>query len=131
MCYAGSGYYINMGAKMAYPRLSLFALKKFKRGAIVYVWGYELDDEQMQGAGLKSAELAIEFFDAVVQSRMSLVPLLDDPDLSIRVFAAGFLVKVMPERALPVLEELAERGPAFIDMTAHYLLERHKYGTDL
>lgn len=116
---------------MTHPALIHFAVTQFKRGAIVYIWGYEMDDKKMQGAGRACAELAIGCLDELDEGRTPIVPLLDDPDLSVRVFAAGFLVKVMPERALPVLELLAERGPAFIDMTAHYLLDRHKNGNDL
>lgn len=104
---------------------------QLKRAAIVYHWGYEYDDRRMQGAGKRSALEAIQALDTCKDGRMALAPLLDDPDPSVRVFAAGFLVKVMPERALAVLKELDERCLTRAHMTAFWFLKRHEYGTDL
>jgi hypothetical protein len=104
---------------------------QFRRAAIVYHWGYEDEDRAMQGAGKRSAEEAITVLDSCKDGRMALVPFLDDPDPSVRVFAAGYLVKIMPERALAVLKELDERCITQARMTAFYFLERHENGHDL
>jgi hypothetical protein len=104
---------------------------QFKRAAIVYHWGYEYDDARMQFAGKKSAEEAISALDTCKDGRLALVPYLDDPDPSVRVMAAGYLVKVMPERALAVLKELDERCMTRAHMTAFWFLQRHENGTDL
>jgi hypothetical protein len=105
---------------------------QFKRAAIVYHWGYEDDDDDMRAAGKKSAEQAVAALDTCgTRGRMALVPLLDDPDPSVRVFAAGFLVKVMPERALAALKEVQDRCLTRAHMTAFHFLERHENGNDL
>jgi hypothetical protein len=116
---------------MPSSQLLEYAVTYFKRGAVVYAWGYEMDDKKMQSAGLACAKLWIVVIDDRDEGRTSLIPLLEDPDLNIRVFAAGFLTKVMPERVVPILTELVERGPAFINVTAHWFVERYKHGTDL
>jgi hypothetical protein len=104
---------------------------QFKRAAIVYHWGYEDDDHAMQGAGKRSAEEAITVLDSSKDGRMALVSFLDDPDPSVRVFAAGYLVKLMPERALAVLKDLDERCVTRAHMTAFWFLQRHENGHDL
>lgn len=104
---------------------------QFKRAAIVYHWGYEDDDRDMQYAGRRSMEEAITALDTCKDGRVALVPFLDDPDPSVRVFAAGYLVKIMPERALAVLKELDERCLTRAHMTAFWFLQRHENGKDL
>jgi len=111
--------------------LTLMMTAQFKRAAIVYHWGYEDDDELMKQAGLRSANEAIEVLDSYKDGRLALVPFLDDPDPSVRVMAAGYLVKVIPERALAVLKELDERCLTRAHMTAFWFLQRHELGTDL
>ena len=115
----------------AHPAMAQILTTQFRRAAMVYHWGREQEDRKMQSAGEKSAAEAIKGLDIWDEGRASLVPLLDDPDPSVRVFAAGYLVKVMPDRPLPVLQELDERGTTVAHMTAFWFLQRHKSGEDL
>ncbi len=117
-----------MSRKKQTPMLQLL-IGRFKRAAIVTHFGYEDEDAAIQRAGIASAKRAIEEIDAFGSgARLALVPLLDDPDPSIRVFAAGHLVKVTPERALAVLKEINERCPTLAQMTASDMLWRHRHG---
>lgn len=40
--------------------------------------------------------------------RAALAPLLDDAELAIRVYAAAYLLKTIPERILPILRQIKE-----------------------
>lgn len=103
----------------------------FKHGAIVTHFGYEDEDSDMQLVGIKGAKRAIEVLDRFgPEARLALVPLLEDPDWSIRVFAAGYLVRVMPERAVAVLEEIYRLCPTTARWTASNILLRHKQGKE-
>lgn len=106
-------------------------LTQFRRAATVYHWGREQEDADMESVGIKSAQEAAEALEACKDGRLTLVPFLDDTDPSVRVFAAGFLVKVLPERALAVLNEMDERCPTDAHMTAFWFLQRNRFGQDL
>jgi hypothetical protein len=109
--------------------LARFVVEQFKRGAIVAHFGYEDEDRAMQRVGLKSAHRAVQILDTEGDDgRLALVPLLEDPDWGIRVLAAGYLVKVIPERALAVLQEIDEQCPTRARMTASHMLWDHKHG---
>jgi hypothetical protein len=56
------------------------------------------------------------------------LPLLEDPDWSIRVFAAGYLLKIAPHRAMPVLTEISELCLNQARFTASRFLDRYKSG---
>ncbi|MGA8169687.1 MAG: HEAT repeat domain-containing protein [Methylocystis sp.] len=109
--------------------LIAYLMRQFTRAAIVAHYGYEDEDDAMQCAGIDSAKRAIKGLDLLgSKGRLALVPLLDDPDWGIRVFAAGYLVKIMPERALAVLKEIDERCPTRAHMTAFRILWSHEHG---
>lgn len=111
------------------PLLS-FMSSKFQRAAIVAHYGYEDEDTAMQSAGIRAAKRAIEVLDAIgPEGRLALAPLLESADWGVRVFAAGYLVKVMPERALAILEEIRAKCPTQARMTASRMLRRHQAGT--
>jgi len=83
----------------------------------------------MQTAGWNSVQKAVDMLDSFgPEGRQSLVALLADPDPAIRVMAAGYLVKVMPEGALAILNETRETCPAEARQTAFRLLRRHARG---
>jgi hypothetical protein len=104
-----------------------FLIEQFKHAAIVTHFGYEDEDRAMQRAGIGAAKRVVQGLDAF-DARLALVPLLDDPDWGVRVSAAGYLVKALPERALPVLKEIRERCPTRAHMTAFWILERYEHG---
>jgi hypothetical protein len=56
-----------------------------------------------------------------------LVPLLADPEWGVRVFAAGCLVRVMPERALVVLKDV-RASPTRERMRAADMLWKYEHG---
>ncbi len=106
-----------------------YLVEQFSRAAIVTHFGYEDEDNAMQLAGLRSAKQAIQVLDTFgPDARLALVPLLDDPDWSIRVFAAGYLAKIMPERALPALQDIRLRAPTRARMTAFNMLQANERG---
>jgi len=99
--------------------LAAFLIERFKHAALVAHYGHEDEDDPMQIAGIKAAERAAQGLDAMgPDGRRALVPLLDDPDWGIRAYAAGYLVRLFPERALAVLEEISARCPTAARMTA-------------
>lgn len=103
---------------------------RFKRAAMATNFGYRDEDHAMQLAGLRAVDRAAKGLDLLFgpEGRLALVPLLDDPDLSISVFAAGYLIKIMPERALAVLKDIEVRGPTEVRMTAGGILDDHERG---
>jgi hypothetical protein len=106
-----------------------YLIEQFKRAAIVVDFGYIDEDHAMQRAGIRSARQAIMVLDTCgPDARQALVPLLEDPNPAIRVYAAGFLLKVMPERALPVLKEIDEHCMERTTMTAFRILRRYERG---
>ncbi|MGA8170979.1 MAG: hypothetical protein WB816_09145 [Methylocystis sp.] len=104
-----------------------YLIEQFKHAAIVAHFGYEDEDSAMQRAGIGAAKRVVKGLDAF-DARHALVPLLDDPDWGVRVFAARYLLKVVPEKALPVLKEIDVRCPTQARMTAFWTLERYKNG---
>ncbi|ARN81581.1 DUF2019 domain-containing protein [Methylocystis bryophila] len=94
-------------------------------------FGYQDEDKAMQLAGLRALDRAAKGLDLLFKEkgREALVPLLDDADLSVRVFAAGYLLKLMPDRALAVLGDIRLRGESEVRVTAGSLLRRFENGT--
>jgi hypothetical protein len=106
-----------------------FLVEQFKRGALVTHFGYDEEDSAMQLSGIECVKRAIRALDSFgPEGREGLIPLLEDPDWSIRVFAAGYLVKVMPEQALDVLKDIFLRCPTRAYWTASTMLQRYDRG---
>jgi hypothetical protein len=104
-----------------------FLVGQFKRAAIVTHFGDEDEDNAMQLAGIRSAKRAARGLDAF-GARLALVPLLEDPDWGVRAFAAGYLLKIAPERALPVLKDIHLYGSTHVRMTASEWLKKYERG---
>jgi hypothetical protein len=105
------------------------AIGQFKHAAIVADFGYRDEDEAMQIAGQQSAARAVRALESLsTDGRMALIPLLEDADLAIRVLAAGYLVKVIPEQALTVLKQINEARSEEASITAFRLLMLHDLG---
>jgi hypothetical protein len=69
----------------------------------------------------------LEQLDAVPPGRAALVPLLDHADPGVRVAAASLVLKLMPDRALPVLRRIRKSepalGPRMAAMTSLFMYE--------
>ncbi|HLZ65461.1 MAG TPA: HEAT repeat domain-containing protein [Aliidongia sp.] len=104
-------------------------VEQFKAGAILYHQGLEDEKLAVQRRGQKAVLSAIQELDAFgPEGRNNLIPLLDHPDPGVRVYAAGTLVKVIPERALAVLKEIDDFGMTRAHMTAFHMLWSHTHG---
>ncbi|MGA8170983.1 MAG: hypothetical protein WB816_09165 [Methylocystis sp.] len=104
-----------------------FIILRFKRAAIATHFGYEEEDQALQRAGIRLAKQAVRELDAF-DARLALVPLLDDSDWGVRVFAARYLLNAVPERALAILKEIRERCPTRAHMTAFWILRDYERG---
>ncbi len=63
--------------------------------------------------------------DAIGPGRSALAVLLDNADAGVRASAGAYLVKVMPERVVPILREIDERGDGrSASFTAYWALLR-------
>lgn len=106
-----------------------YLIEQFKAGAILYHQGLEDEKLAVQKRGQKSVLSAIQALDALgPHGRDSLIPLLEHSDPGVRVYAAGALLKVIPERALAVLEEIDNFGLTRAHMSAFQMLWSHKHG---
>lgn len=103
---------------------------QFKRAAMATKFGYQDEDKAMQRAGLRALDRAAKGLDLLFKEkgREALVPLLKDADLSVRAFAAGYLLKRMPDRALAVLSDIQLRGENETQVIAASLLRRFENG---
>jgi hypothetical protein len=102
---------------------------QFKKGALLYHQGCEDEDNSVQDKGVKGTKDAVRILDALgPDGRKALIPLMSDPDPGIRVYAAGYLLKIMPEEAAALLEREQDYGMTRAHMTAFYMLWRHKKG---
>jgi hypothetical protein len=88
-------------------------IEKFKQSAIDYYSACDDDNfAKQKTVGERRSEIIRKLDAFGTQGRLALMPLLDDTDQGVRVLAAAFLLKVSPERAIPVLREISE-GPTF------------------
>ena len=66
--------------------------------------------------------------DAIDPGRTALVPLLDDPDPGVRAYAGAYLIKLMPDRVVPILRDIEEKEDAnsahFTALWARVIWER-------
>jgi hypothetical protein len=66
--------------------------------------------------------------DATGAGQIALAPLLDHPDVGVRVLAAAHLIDLMPDRVVPMLHDIDENaGGTSPGFTAHFALLRWKY----
>ncbi len=104
-----------------------FLIEQFKHAAIVAHFGYEDEDRAMQRAGIGAAKRVVQGLDAF-DARLALAPLLEDPDWGVRVSAAGYLVKALPELALAVLKDSHLHGSTEARLTASAILQKYERG---
>jgi hypothetical protein len=104
-------------------------VEQFKVGAAMYDAAYEDEDIDAQKEGIKIARAAIRSLDDIgTDGRKALIPLLHDPNPGIRVYAAGCLVKTVPDQAISVLTEIRDRCLTRTHMTAFRFLWSHENG---
>jgi hypothetical protein len=101
-------------------------IERFKQAAILVHHGKFLGVAEIRKKGSAAVIAAMKELDAVGQdSRLALVPLLDSPNVNIQVYAAGYLLARMPERALPILEDIDLNCETEATMTAFHILQRY------
>jgi hypothetical protein len=103
-------------------------IDRFKQAAILVHHGKFLGIAEIRKRGAAAVIVAMKELDAMgPDSRLALVPLLDSPDVNIQVFAAGYLLARMPERALPILEDINTNCMTEASMTAFHILYEYKH----
>ncbi len=106
-------------------------VRQFRRASLVYEWGQAQEDDNMEIAGAKSLDQAIDILDSCgPEGRMGLVPLLEDPEAYVRSMAAGYLLKVAPEVALPALKKMYLSLEPRARMLAVIFLRSHENGDE-
>ena len=104
-------------------------VENFKQSTVAYYSARDDDDFKTQETAGTRVNKIIEALDSFgAEGRLALIPLLDDADQGIRTFAAADLLKVIPERAIAVLKEIA-RGPTYFPrITAGNFLDSYAKG---
>jgi len=65
----------------------------------------------------------VDQLDKLDPARAALVPLLGDPDAGVRAYAGAYLMRLMPDRAIPVLRDVEEKEDAnSAHFTAYFAL---------
>ncbi len=88
---------------------------------------HTLHDELLDTTGeAKVVDLMDEIvhqLDELDPGRAALLPLLGDPDAGVRAYAGAYLIKLMPDRAIPVLRDIEEKEDAnSAHFTAYFAL---------
>ena len=106
-------------------------VRQFRRASLVYEWGQAQEDDNMERAGAKSLDQAIDVLDSCgPEGRMGLVRLLEDPEAYVRSMAAGYLLKVAPEVALPALKKMYLSLDPRARLLAATFLHAHERGEE-
>jgi hypothetical protein len=104
-------------------------VRRFRHAAMVTHFGYEDENIAMQHAGIDAVQQTVRELDAFgADARSILIPLLEDPDSGIRVFAARHVLDIVPTRALAVIKEIRDRGQVEARKTAARFLEKYESG---
>ena len=100
----------------------------FRFAAELRVIGYrELDDKETGDTAQKAKFDLYDQIKGIPQGRSEFVKLLEDTDLNVRSSAAVLLLRQMPERAVPIIEEIQRtaRGTD-ASFTAGFALRQYK-----
>jgi hypothetical protein len=104
-------------------------VEEFRKGAELYFEGREIFNRRKQSKGLDIVIRAAETLDSLGSGRRdALLPLLDSDDVEVVVMAANNLMKIVPERALAVLEKIDTHGTGVTSMYAMTVLAIRKSG---
>jgi hypothetical protein len=92
-------------------------------------YGCQDEDHGIQRAAWKAIDRTLAEMDVFgPDARRFLIPLLDDPDPAIRVMAGAGLLKIMPERAIKVLNDIEQNCLERTRWTAYRVLYSYKEG---
>ena len=104
-------------------------IRRFMHAAMVVHFGYEDENIAMQDAGIDAVRQTVRELDAFgTEGRLALVPLLDDQDQGVRVYAARHLLGLMPDRALEALKDICCRDRSRARWTANDFLQMYEKG---
>ena len=111
-------------------QLSLW-IRDFRQAAILRFNGEALGLDQVRDAGMNRYTELVHGRDAAVGpgARDVLIPLLNDPDDSVRVIAAAYLLTGRPDIALPVLKDLEENCMTDAHTIAYLVILMYEAGT--
>lgn len=100
----------------------LSLLMAFKNGLIRMHYGMYIDDDALQERGWNEQSAAAKALKELPCGIRALEPLLDDPHPGVRVGAADHLIYEMPERALSLLNAMANSAELEAGATARAAL---------
>jgi hypothetical protein len=104
-------------------------VEKFRQSTVAYYSARDGDDFKKQETAGTRVNKIIEALDSFgAEGRLALIPLLGDTDQGVRTFAAADLLKVIPERAIAVLKEIASGPTYFPRITAGNFLDSYAKG---
>jgi hypothetical protein len=113
------------GSQRTIPSL----IEEYRQSTIAYYSACDDEKFTRQRSSGQKVNQIVQKLDAFgAEGRLALTPLLNDPDQGIRTFAAADLLKVYPERAIPVLEEISKGPTYFPRLTAGSFLESYING---
>ncbi|HMK91230.1 MAG TPA: HEAT repeat domain-containing protein [Methylocystis sp.] len=109
--------------------LSEDLVRRFKHAAMVAHFGYEDENIAMQRVGIDAVWQTVRELDAFgPDARSALIPLLDDPDPGVCVFAARHLLDIRPDRALAAIKHIHNHCRTEARRTAAKFLEKYQNG---
>ncbi len=105
---------------------------EFQGASKLYFEGREKYNTRKQGRGLDIIIRVVKALDALGSGyRAALIPLLDSEDVEIRVMAANYLIKIIPERALALMREIDKKGSGSTSMFAMTMLFAYERGENI
>ncbi|MGP8169731.1 hypothetical protein [Rhodoblastus sp.] len=104
-------------------------VEKYKESATAYYAALDDDNFTKQKFEMDSVNKIVEMLDSFgVEGRLALIALLDDANQGIRVLAAAFLLKEIPDRAIAVLKEIQVGQTIYPRLTAVGFLRSYAEG---
>ena len=105
---------------------------EFQKGAKLYFEGRQNYNTRKQKKGLDIIIRTVKALDALGSGhRSALVPLLDTNDVEVRIMAAVYSLKIVPERALPILQDIDSNGSGPTSMYAMIMLSAYNNGENV
>ena len=115
--------------KKRFPSTIQGLVAEYKQFTVDYYTACEGENfEKQKKAGSRVNQIVLDLDSFGAEGRLALVPLLDDADQGVRVFAAADLLRVMPERAVAVLEEIRKGPTIFPRLDAISFLKSYTEG---
>lgn len=87
-----------------------------------------LGDTKGETKVVSSMDEIVGQLEAIDPGKAAFIPLLDDPDPGVRAHAGAYLIKLMPDRVIPILRDIEEKEDAnsahFTALWARVIWER-------